>query len=214
MPSGAALAAEGGRGINARAMETRSIYTEGTLEIRRGGAFSQLFGSFPYRSLAVVRDRGRVRKETFEAGAFSFALADETRAIDLLYGHSFDRPLASRKAGSLVLEDTADALTFRATLPAEGKRPSWMRDAVLAVEAGLVAGISPGFRIPPKSAVPDAEELIPEPGNEDVMIRRIRAAVLREISLVTAPAYPETGLDLRDEGETVDLRNRRLWTWL
>ncbi len=107
-------------------------------------------------------------------------------------------PLASKQRGSLVLEDRDDALSFRATLPPEGERPSWMVDTVMAFRAGLIGGISPGFAVPPASAVPNAEELIPEDGNPGVAIRLIRAAVLFELSLVTRPAYGGTELALRD----------------
>ena len=63
--------------------------------------------------------------------------------------------------------------------------------------AGLIRGISPGFRVPPKSAVPDAEKLIPEPGNPSVMIRSLSALVLNELSLVTRPAYEASTAELR-----------------
>lgn len=183
------------------------------LEVRRGGGFSSFVGSFLYGSRATVRDRGRVRKEEFAAGAFDFAL-EEGREVHLLAGHSYAAPLASRRAGTLELESDADALRFRAKLPPDEARPTWMRDAVLATEAGLIAGVSPGFKVPPKSAVPDAEELIPEEGNPGVMIRRIRQAVLFELSLVTRPAYPETEVNLRDKGAVEPLNNRRLWLCL
>ena len=196
-------------------METRAIYDIQELEIRRRGGFGEIIGSFAYRSIGVIRDRGKVRKETIARGAFDFALDDPDRPIDLLHGHSFDRPLASRRTGSLTLESTDAALTFRAKLPVEARRPTWMQDAVLAVEGGLIAGISPGFRVPPTSAVANAEELIPEPDNPGVFIRRINHAVLRELSLTTAPVYADgSAVDLRSEGETVDLNNRRLWLCL
>ena len=181
----------------------------GELEIRQRGGGRSLFGSFPYRSQATIRDRGRVRKERFEPGSFNFALNDEAREISVLAGHDFDRPLGSRLQGSAVFTDTAGALTFEVSLPAEGRQPSWVRDTMLAVEAGLVRGISPGFVIPPRHVVPDAERLIPEPGNPGVEIRVINAAVLREMSIVTRPAYPDTSAELRaDEWPTA---RRRIW---
>ena len=61
-----------------------------------------------------------------------------------------------------------------------------------AVDAGLIRGVSPGFRVPPASAVANAEELVDEPGNPDVQIRQINQAVLYELSLVTRPAYVES----------------------
>ena len=37
--------------------------------------------------------------------AFAFAVEDEAREIHLLSGHSFDRPLASKRRGTLRLDD-------------------------------------------------------------------------------------------------------------
>ena len=165
------------------------------LEIRQAGR--SLSGSFRYGSTATVRDRGRVRKERFAPRAFSHAVEDEEREINLLSGHTFAQPLASKQRGSLRLSDSDDSLDFEATLPPENDQPSWMRDAVLAVRGGLINGISPGFRVPPASAVANAVTLIPEPGNPGVSIRLIRQALLYELSLVTRPAYPDTALSLR-----------------
>ena len=64
-----------------------------------------------------------------------------------------------------------------------------------------MGGISPGFSVPSSSAVPNAEELLPEPGGLGVFIRRIKEAVLFELSLVTRPAYQETEVDIRSAGE-------------
>ena len=104
--------------------------------------------------------------------------------------------------GSLKFTDTATALTFVAQLPEEALQPSWVRDAVLAVGAGLTLGLSPGFSVPPASVVPDAEELIPEEGNEAVLIRSLNAVVLHEFSLVSRPSYKEATVELRAEDFT------------
>ena len=171
----------------------------GEIEVRRrSGRRPRLRGSFPYGKLATVRNRGRVRKERIASRAFSFAIEAPDREINLLAGHSFAAPLASKRSGSLSIKDSADAVTFEATLPVEADQPTWMRDAVKAVEAGLVGGISPGFIVPPKGVVPNAERFVPEPGNPDVSIREIRAAVLLEMSLVTRPAYSSTTVTTRE----------------
>lgn len=186
-------------------LETRHF--AGTLEIRQGRI---LAGRFPYGSLATVSDRGRRRKETIRPRAFRFAIEEEPeRRIDLLVGHDFGKPLASRQAGSLDISDAADAVTFEARLPIDP--PSWVVDAERAIDAGLMVGLSPGFRVPPTSAVPGAEELIPEPGNPGVQIRQINAAVLRELSVVTAPAYTDAAVDLRGEFGGLLPARRRIW---
>ena len=193
-------------------LEQRAVWPVEDLEVRATGSGRTLSGKFPYRSLATVRDRGRVRKESFSSRAFGYAVRDEEREIHLLAGHSYDRPLATKRGGTLALEDRDDALVFEAALPGDDAQPSWMRDTVMAMQAGLVGGISPGFTVPPATAVPDAEELVPEPGNPGVQIRVIKEAVLHELSLVTRPAYSETEVDLRSDDPA--LKSRRRWVWL
>lgn len=184
---------------NAVELETRSFYPV-DLELRQrrqgGGVLS---GSFPYNSLGTVRDRGRVRKERISSHAFSYAVNDPDRRIELLRGHNFDQPLASRTAGTLELEDKDHSLNFRAEIPPASERPAYMEDALKMVRQGLLPGISPGFTIPPATAVRVAERLIPEPGSPGVMIREVAEAVLYELSLVTRPVYRAADVQLRQD---------------
>lgn len=171
----------------------------GSIELRRaGGGAVRLSGRFPYNARATISAGGngrRPRKETFAPRAFSYAL-EEDREVHFLSGHSFDRPLASRKAGTLDLTDTDEALLMEATLTPEIQAASWTQDFLAALRAGLVVGLSPGFRIPPPEAVPDAEEVVEEDPDEGrALIRVIKAAVLFEISAVTRPAYEDAALE-------------------
>ena len=182
---------------------------DGALELRRSGGARTLHGRFNYGSTATIRDRGRVRKERFQPRAFRYAIdQDPERRIDLLVGHDYGKPLASRKAGTLDIADGDDAVTFEARLPDDP--PSWVIDAERAIAAGLMLGLSPGFTVPPTSAVPDAEVLEDEPGNAGVQVRVIREAVLREFSVVTAPAYTDAAVDIRAD-LLAPARRRRLW---
>ena len=178
-------------------LETRAVWPV-ELEYRQAGR--TLSGSFPYGSTATISNAGRVRKERFEPGAFNYALQDKSREINLLSGHSYDQPVASRSAGTLKLEDSKDALRFTAELPVEGDQPSWIVDLVRSVRGGLMRGLSPGFTVPPKTAVSNAEVLVAEAGNPGVQIRRIYQAVLYELSIVTRAAYKEAAVDLRADG--------------
>lgn len=171
----------------------------GSLELRKaGGGAVRLRGSFPYGVRATINAGGngrRPRKEMFAPRAFSYAL-EEDREVHFLAGHSFDRPLASRKAGTLDLTDTDEALLMEATLTPEIQAASWTQDFLAALRAGLVMGLSPGFRVAPPEAVPDAQEVVEEdPAEGNALIRIIRAAVLFEISAVTRPAYEEAALE-------------------
>ena len=124
------------------------IFEASKLEIRRSGGMRILSGRFNYGSTATVRDRGRVRKERFEPRAFRFAIEDETRQLDILVGHDFGKPIASRKAGTLSIADGDDGVTFEAQLPDDP--PSWVVDAEKSIAAGLMVGLSPGFTVRPR----------------------------------------------------------------
>ena len=179
----------------------------GDLEIRarrRGGTV--LRGSFPYDATATLSDGGRTgrpKKERFAPRAFRYAVDRPERDIHFLSGHKFDRPLASRKRGTLELNDTAEALQFEATIAPELAEVSWVKDAMATLDAGLTLGISPGFRIPPRQTVPDAERTIEEDPKEGrALIRIISAAILFELSIVTMAAF---------EGATVEEVEARSW---
>ena len=198
------------------ALETRAVWDIDDLEIRQDGR--RISGSFRYGSTAIRSDRGRVRKERLGKRAFSYAIDGEGRTaeLDLLVGHDFDKPMASRRTGTLEVKDGEDAMTFTAELPAPELQPTYMKDAILMLENRSFGGISPGFRVPPAGTVPNAEELIADPEVAGIFIRQINQAVLYEISLVTRASYKDTELSLRSE----DLARRTvtdkeaLYRWL
>ena len=183
---------------------------DGQLEVRQEGGRRTLTGRFSYGSLGTIASRGRVRKERFEPRAFRFAIEQEPeRRLDILIGHDYGKPIASRQSGTLDIRDADDAVTFEARLPDDP--PPWVLDAEKAVAAGLMVGLSPGFSVPPANVVADGERLVDEPGNPGVQIRSIAHAVLREMSVVTAAVYTDAGVDLRSDDMVVRDRRRRLW---
>lgn len=184
----------------------------GSIEIRQEGEGRRLVGSFPYGATATVRDRGRLRKERFLPGAFDWSVREfarlkeagasveelHPRNISILRGHSFDQPLGDLLSGSARVVSTRQSLDFEVNIPDDP--PTYFTDLLKQIDGGIVAaGISPGFRIPPRSAVADAERYVPEPGNPGVEIREIREAVLFEVSVVSRPSYSETSVDVRGE---------------
>lgn len=176
----------------------------GGLEVRKtGGGSVRLRGSFPYGSLATLsdggRNGGRPRKEQFAPRAFAYNVEREDVDIMFLSGHRFDKPLASRKAGTLDLRDTDEALLMEATITPEIQETTWARDFLAAFGAGLVLGLSPGFRIPPQKTVPNAETVEEEdPAQGNALIRTISAALLWELSAVTKPAYDDAQISARN----------------
>jgi uncharacterized protein len=180
---------------------------DGALELRRsadGG--TRLRGRFPYNKAAVLSDGGRTgrpRKEVIAPRAFAYRVDRPEEDIHLLVGHDFGQPLASRGAGTLDLRDTDEALLFTAIITPQMAQVTWVQDALAALGAGLIAGISPGFRIPPERAVKDAETVEdegsdPARGMHNAIIRTVWAALLYELSLVVKPAYPETQVEARN----------------
>jgi len=182
-------------------------FADGGLELRKraSGALA-LQGRFPYGKRAVLSDggrSGRPKKEVIAPRAFAYRVDRPEEDIHFLVGHSFDKPLASRSAGTLDLVDADDALTFTATISEEMQEVSYVRDILAGISAGLTLGISPGFRLPPKRAVPEPEVIEdeghdPENGAHNAIIRTVLAALLYEISVVTRPAYPEAQVEARN----------------
>jgi len=156
----------------------------GGLELRRlDGGRVRVAGAFPYGAAAEM---GRGRVEVIAARAFA-ARIDAGEDIHLLAGHDYDRPLASRGAGTLEIRDGADALRFEATLAAD---TTWARDFLAAHEAGLIRGVSPGFRV-----APDGERIEARGGE---VRRTVLRADLFEISTVTRPAYSGAQVEARN----------------
>ena len=209
---------------------------DGAFEIRARGSGRVLSGRFPYDRTATVRSSGRTRKERFKSGSLRWQVREfdkvqaelgsmvkdtadkvrrelledelERRNTFMLVGHSYDRAIADMSSGTLKIRHTAAAVEIEAALPDGDKMPSWVRDAVLAVEGGQLRGISPGFQVPAKGG----ERLVPEAGNPGVMIREIEDAVAFEYSLVARPAYSGTDVDARaDDPALTGARRRRLW---
>lgn len=179
----------------------------GGLELRkRASGAMALHGRFPYGKRAVLSDGGRTgrpRKEVIAPRAFAYRVERPEEDIHFLVGHSYDRPLASRGAGTLNLTDTDDALLFEALISEEMQEVSYVRDFLAGLAAGLIMGLSPGFRIPPQRAVEDAETVEdegydPESGAHNAIIRTVHQALLYEVSAVTRPAYEDAQIEERN----------------
>lgn len=166
-------------------MDALAVYALHGLEIREEspGRGRRVDGEFRYGETAVI---GRALSERISPKAFADSI--EGREINLLAAHDFSKPLATTRNGSLELRDTDNGLAFTAQLPTA--EPLYMRDTMDAAAAGLIGGISPGFTVPNDghSFERDGENLL----------RIINRAILFELSLVTRPAYPNTGIDVRE----------------
>ena len=59
-----------------------------------------------------MADRGRVRKERIVMGAFDYSINDPDARIDLLVGHDFGKPIASRQTATLDIRNEGDSHKF------------------------------------------------------------------------------------------------------
>ncbi|MDJ0979257.1 MAG: HK97 family phage prohead protease [Erythrobacter sp.] len=124
--------------------------------------------------------------ETIAHGAFASRVNSDDE-LHFLSGHDFEKPLASRTAGTLAVREDGDALAFEATVAAH---TSWARDFLAAHGAGLIRGLSPGFR------VSEGGESATREGT--VVHRTITKAELVEVSAVTRAAYPTAQIEARN----------------
>lgn len=156
---------------------------QGGLEVREEGGAVRVAGRFPYDTRTELAPG---YFETITRGAFA-SRVNTGADVFFLSGHDFERPLASRGAGTLHMREDGDALTFEATVVIG---TSWARDFLAAHEAGLVQGLSPGFR------VAKGGERVTRDGG--VVHRNITAAELIEVSAVTRGAYPQAQIEARN----------------
>lgn len=154
----------------------------GQLEIRAEGGATRLVARFPY---GAETELAPGRREVIAPRAFAERI-EAGGEIHLLFGHDYNRPLASTTAGTLSLRDTPDALEIRAEMDGG---TSWQADFLAAHRAGLIRGLSPGFR------VQDGGERIERRGAD--VVRTITGAALFELSAVARPAYPSAQIEAR-----------------
>lgn len=165
----------------------------GALELRSEGGTIRLRATFPY---GAETELAPGRREIVAPRAFASRI-EAGEDIHLLAGHDYNRPLASRAAGSLTLRETGAALELDAQIDTG---PSWASDFLAAHRAGLIKGLSPGFQV-----LPDGER-IERQGNG--FLRTVTRAALFELSAVTRPAYPAAQIEARNWQPVGDVAQR------
>ncbi|SOC11216.1 hypothetical protein SAMN05877809_105234 [Rhodobacter sp. JA431] len=154
----------------------------GTLEIRAEGGATHLSARFPYQAETELAPG---RREVFAPHAFR-ARIEAGGEIHLLAQHDYTKPLASTAAGTLRLRSTDLAVEIEATVDAS---TTWAADFLAAHRAGLIRGLSPGFR------VPSGGDKVERRGAD--LVRTVTQAALFEVSAVTVPAYPSAQIEAR-----------------
>lgn len=120
-------------------------------------------------------------REQFAPGAFKDSLASGND-VRCLFEHNHTQLLGRTKSGTLVLSEDVTGLRFELTPP----DTQLGNDVLALVERGDIDGMSFGFR-----ALKEAWDITPIP-----YIRTVTAAELREITVTSMPAYPESGVEI------------------
>ena len=205
-----------------RAMATVSDRGTRTREERRAGNVRKeriegnAFGWQLERFAEVQKELGQVLESAVDTARAEVLMQElERRNVHILSGHSYDKPLGDMLKGTARVRSTNAAVEFEVDLPDDADMPTYMLDVVKEIRTKRAGGISPGFMVPPRNVVANAERLEPEPGNPDVQVRVINQAVLYELSIVTRPAYSSTSVDLRAEDfPNQEPERKRVRRWL
>jgi HK97 family phage prohead protease len=163
------------------------------LEIREGdgGAVTIAGRAAPFGQWSQeLRTRNRRFRERIAPTAFDRALTGGGDVL-ALWQHDPAMPLARTRANTLRLWKDETGLRFEMTPAVD---TPWGLGAVAAVRAGLVDAMSFGFRV-------SAAGMTAVRGANDVYEHTLHDVDLREISLVTFPAYPGTAAMVRSGTE-------------
>ena len=119
--------------------------------------------------------------EQFAPGAFTDSLAGGSD-VRALFEHDYTQLLGRTRSGPLLLPADNTGLRFERTPP----DTQLGRDVLTMVERGDITGMSFGFR-----ALKESWDITPTP-----YVRTVTAAELREITVTSMPAYPESDVDI------------------
>lgn len=139
-----------------------------------------------YGSLSHEMQAGRVKfRERFMPGAFRRAIESASFDLRALINHDKNQVLGRKSSGTLKVQESDQGVYFEIDPPDTG----FARDLMESVRRGDVSGCS--FRFSePKQAVKI---------EDGQYIREIREAGIKEISIVTWPAY--------EDGSSVEVRS-------
>ena len=153
-------------------------------------------GEFAYDTDTIVSATGKVRKERIKPGAFDYAINAPDREINLMIGDN-SKPLASKIAGSLILENTPTALKFRVkSLP----RTSYVSDFLgLLRGKSVTPGVVPFFSPTPRAVARRlfanglAVDEEPEEKGSSIFRRIVKSALLTGLSILFRPPRGNPG---------------------
>ena len=119
--------------------------------------------------------------EQFAPNAFKNSLSNKAD-VRALFEHEYKNLLGRTTSGTLKLTEDTTGLRFELTPP----DTQLGRDVLALVERGDISGVSFGFR-----AIKDQWDISTEPYHRTVL-----EAELREITITSLPAYPDSGVEI------------------
>lgn len=130
-------------------------------------------------------------RERIERGAFKETLRDND--VKLMVGHDYrGLPLASKDTGTMEVRETAEGLEFEAQID---ERDPESASLAAKVRAGLADSMSIGFVEGETKVIQGKKK---EDGSRELDLRIIeKVENLREISVVTWPAYESSSVEAR-----------------
>lgn len=132
----------------------------------------------------LIQEYGKTFYESIAPGAFDESI--KTRDVYAFLLHDSKQPLASTRSKTLTLDNSNDGLRFSFSLP----DTSYANDALALIRSGVLRGMSFGF-------APGKTRQTTLNGKPHLIREK---ATLKEISIVYAPAYEKTSVNLRDKG--------------
>lgn len=165
-------------------IETRHI---GTCELRAdaGDQFAITGIAARYNKPTNI---GGMFIEKIAPGAFSRSLRNKADVV-CTFNHDLSAVLGRTKSGTLTLQDSPEGLKFRCQLDRDSQSH---RDLYAAVKRGDLDSCSFAFLVPPNGDTWD--------GNK----RTLTDVDLKDVSVVTTPAYPGTSVDARSRRKPED----------
>ena len=128
--------------------------------------------------------------ETVSPGAFKKSLNErgtQTSKEDIFayWNHNSDIVLGSKRAGTLRLKEDETGLSYEIDMDLRSQE---VRDKYYTVQRGNVSSSSFGFDVPK-----DGDQWILPQNDEEPVQRVLRSVRLHEVSIVSTPAFPESG---------------------
>jgi len=139
----------------------------------------------PFNSPTMIGKAPWGFREQIKPGAFTKTIKEDDQV--LLDNHDHARPLARASAGTLEMRSGRQGLLWEAT-PAD---TTYARDVAENVRAGNYGGCSFAFECISDTWDYDTDD--------DIPLRTLNEVKMREISIVTFPAYGDTTVSARDQ---------------